>query len=475
MFSLIYRPVIAISIVLGLLVMIELVALDSISWRNQQRINLIYEDIKHGHQLQQLIFELLNEHIQYSSNPSLKKKPPPELHNKIIYFLKNQYPEVQGTHDLLRDIQQLFVSVEQGNQQDLTRALLLSHELLHRLFQEEEHLLDQVYTDSQLEMKLAIFVPIIILITFVLFGRYFIKRQIIIPLNAFKSLITNLIKGEKKPIEQEQIDPAMQPLFNSYNRLVSRLSELEQEHQAHTDSLENEIRNATHTLLEQSHSLARAERLAAVGELAASAAHELRNPLAGIQVALENLHHECDNTDMAERLRLVVSEINRLASRLNQLLAYSKQTPEGAKQIKLFQLVDDLLTLLKYQVKENISFDYDVSENLTVFLPENELRQTLLNLLLNSIQSIGDQRGKVTLHAKQLEQQVEIQICDTGPGFPEAILQQGIRPFVSYKEQGTGLGLSMVQRFAKSHSGMLKINNNSEGHACVKLTLKNSR
>ncbi len=475
MFQLIYRPVIAISIVLGLLVMIELIALDSISWRNQQRINIIYQDIKHGHQLQQLIFELLNEHIQTSSPTSLRKTPRSELHKKIIRFLENQYPTVAGTNELLQEIQNLFASVEQGNQQDLTKALLLSHELLHRLFQEEEHLLDQVYTDSQLEMKLAIFVPIIILITFLLFGRYFIKRQIIIPLNAFKQLIANLTKGEKKPIEQEQIDPAMQPLFSSYNRLVSRLSELEQEHQAHTHSLENEVRNATHTLLEQSHSLARAERLAAVGELAASAAHELRNPLAGIQVALENMQSDCDNEDFEERLRLVNSEINRLTGRLNELLAFSKQAPEKAKNFNLFQLVDDLLTLLKYQVKENITFDYHVNENFMVFLPENELRQTLLNLLLNSIQSIGKQQGKINLFARQHQKQIEIEICDTGSGFPEAFLQQGIRPFASYKEHGTGLGLPMVQRFAKSHGGMLKINNNSQGHACVKLTLKNSQ
>ena len=263
----------------------------------------------------------------------------------------------------------------------------------------------------------------------------------------------------------------MQPLFNNYNRLVTRLSELEQEHQKYTHSLEKEVRNATHTLLEQSHSLARAERLAAVGELAASAAHELRNPLAGIQVALENMCIDSSDDDMTERLQMVNSEINRLTGRLNDLLAYSRQTPEKAKHIDLFQLINELITLLKYQVKENISLQFQVEENIKVFLPESELRQALLNLLLNAIQSIGAQEGTVNLLVKHQHKKLIIEISDSGAGFPETLLEQGIRPFASYKEQGIGLGLPMVHRFAKSQGGMLELKNDSQGHACASLIL----
>ncbi|SMG65715.1 protein containing ATP-binding region, ATPase-like domains [methanotrophic bacterial endosymbiont of Bathymodiolus sp.] len=260
-------------------------------------------------------------------------------------------------------------------------------------------------------------------------------------------------------------------MFNNYNRLVTRLSELEQEHQLHTHTLEKEVRSATHTLLEQSHTLARADRLAAVGELAASTAHELRNPLAGIQVALENMLQDCNDEDLNERLQMVKSEINRLTGRLNDLLAFSRQTPEKAKNIDLYVLINELMTLVNYQVKENISLQYQVEENTRAFLPENELRQALLNLLLNAIQSIGSQTGSVNLQAKLQDNKLIIKISDTGAAFPDALLEQGIRPFASYKDKGTGLGLPMVQRFAKSYGGTLELKNDSQGYACASLIL----
>ena len=188
----------------------------------------------------------------------------------------------------------------------------------------------------------------------------------------------------------------------------------------------------------------------------------------------ERVFDSVNDDDMLERLQLVNSEINRLTGRLNDLLAYSRQTPEKAKHIDLYQLINELITLLKYQVKENISLRYQVEENTKVFLPESELRQALLNLLLNSIQSIGAQTGTVNLQVKHLQNKLIIEISDSGAGFPEFLLEQGIRPFASYKEQGTGLGLPMVQRFAKSQGGMLELNNDSQGHACASLILPDS-
>ena len=123
----------------------------------------------------------------------------------------------------------------------------------------------------------------------------------------------------------------------------------------------------------------------------------------------------------------------------------------------------------KYQVKENVTLQYHVEEDMTVFLPENELRQALLNLIFNAIQSIGSQKGTVNLKVKQQGNDLIIRITDTGEPFPLALLEQGIRPFASYKENGTGLGLPMVQRFAKAYGGKLGILNNREGHACATL------
>ena len=110
-----------------------------------------------------------------------------------------------------------------------------------------------------------------------------------------------------------------------------------------------------------------------------------------------------------------------------------------------------------------------LSTDINPVLPETELRQALLNLLLNSIQEISGQGGTVTVDVSSNNQQLSIAVQDSGSGFPEAILSKGIKPFVSTREHGTGLGLSMVQRFAKSHNGHLVLSNNAQGHACATL------
>jgi signal transduction histidine kinase len=475
MHKLIYRPFVIIGLVLGVLIIAELVALGSMTWRNQQRIDTIKQDIKQGNQLQQLVFELLKHQwveTALASHGLEQTKPhQADAHKKIIDLIEKQYPITKNTSKSLKRLQQLLISNEQDSQRDQIHVLQISREVLLQQIQEEERLLNEMYLDSQLELKLAILIPSGIFIIFLSFGFLFFKRHIMTPVNALDKLLSNLIEGEKQPIKDVQIDSMMQPLFNNYNRLVTRLSELEQEHQSHTQLLEKEVRNATHTLLEQSNSLARADRLAAVGELAASAAHELRNPLAGIQVALENMLLDCHDEDMNERLQLVNLEINRLTGRLNDLLTFTKQTPEKAKTINLYRLIDELMTLLKYQVKENISLQYQLEKNLTVFLPESELRQALLNLLLNAIQSIGTEDGKVNLQVEHQANRLMIEISDTGAAFPESLLEQGIRPFTSHKEKGTGLGLPMVQRFARSHGGSLELKNDSQGYACASLIL----
>ncbi len=472
----IYRPFIIVAMVLGSLVMIELFALGGMTWRNLQRIETIKQDIEQGNQLLQLVFEMLNNQEQAAASSSpladvTGRQGHWELRSQILDFLEKRHPAGKDERQSLKELQDLLAHVGQGTRMDLAKALRLSREVLLQQIREEEELLDKVYSDSQLELQLAILIPSSIFLLLLVTGNFFLNRRVFTPIRALEKLLSNLVKGERRPIEEGASDSVMQPLFNNYNQLVTRLSELEKEHRSHTDTLEKEVRQVTRTLLEQSHSLARAERLAAVGELAASTAHELRNPLAGIQMALENMYNEITDEEMAGRLQLVNQEVKRLTGRLNDLLAYSRQTPEKAKHIDLTRLIDELMTLLQYQAQENIALQHRVEESLHIFLPENELRQALLNLLLNAIQSIGDQAGTVDLHVCRRHDQVFFKITDSGSAFPEELLEQGVRPFASYREHGTGLGLPMVQRFAKAHGGKLELQNDSQGHACATFIL----
>jgi len=294
---------------------------------------------------------------------------------------------------------------------------------------------------------------------------------VLAPLDSLKNLLQKLADGDRQPIQQTVDDPVMQPLFDNYNQLVLRLTELEQEHLTNTSELETKVRHITSELFEQSQQVARSERLSVVAELAASTAHELRNPLAGIQLALDNIILDNRDYDLAERLQTVSDEVKRLTQHLNDLLALTRTSSKLPDKININQVCWELKQFLKYQMPESISLNYQIEEDLTVYLPETEFRLALINILLNAIQAIGNQPGQIQLSAKQQDDQIVLTVQDSGPGFAESLLKNGIQPFVSLKDKGTGLGLAMVQRFIKSQQGVMRLVNNCNGNACVTLVL----
>jgi two-component system NtrC family sensor kinase len=211
--------------------------------------------------------------------------------------------------------------------------------------------------------------------------------------------------------------------------------------------------------------------MAVVGELAARLAHELRNPLAGMQMALTNLQREISEHDKAQRLGLVVDELNRVTALLNSLLDQSRHHPEPVKLMRLAPVIEELLTLARYQTPETIQIEQDIAEEIECRLPENGLRRTLLNLILNACQAIGDQPGHIRVSARIEKDSLIIDVTDDGPGFPPTLLQSGIRPFISTRSDGTGLGLASVQRFATDLQGRLELRNVEPHGARVTLIL----
>lgn len=467
--NILYRPIAIIGATLGLFIMIELIALGGITWRNLHRINIVKQDIAEGQDLQQKLFDLYLHQLENIARSSIPLKHDPELLNSIIGSLERHYPDAPETLELIEISKRLSDSEPDQYRQDLIDTLKLAGVFFNQQIVEERQLLNQVYADSELELNFAIIFPAFVFLTLLVIDLRFLRRKILAPLNALKELLSLLADGKPQPIEDRGIEPALQPLFANYNRLIIRLDELEREHENHRQSLEQKIRSATQTLLEQSRSLARSDRLAAIGELAASTAHELRNPLAGIQAALRNIQNESTDAELTERLQLIVNETKRISQRLNELLSFAKHTPELPKPVDLATVVDELLTLLKYQTADTIEFISRIDTDCRPILPETELRQALLNLLLNACQEMPETGGTITIEIFTTANRLFIEVHDTGPGFSEQLLTQGIRPFVSTHEHGTGLGLPMVRRFAKSFGGELQLMNDAQGHACVSL------
>jgi signal transduction histidine kinase len=354
---------------------------------------------------------------------------------------------------------------------ELAETLTLVAEVGRSARTQEAALLTRLERQNSLQLRLELAAPLAILSVGILLLPV-ARRRIIKPLDAFGHQLANLADGIFTPAQvNKDVDPFLLPLHRQFNSLAQRLQELEAAHRAREVSLETEVGRTTRQLLEQQRNLARAERLAATGELAASVAHELRNPLAGIQMTLSNLRTELTDPDLIERVDLVADEVARLSRLLTELLDVGRRAPEPPRVVRLAEVVDDILALTRCQLTPEIRLDSRVDPTLTCRLPPDRLRQALLNLVLNAGGALGERGGEIIIEAAVDGTNLRITVSDNGPGLPPELLDTGIRPFFSTRERGTGLGLAMVRRFARDVGGSLELANRVPHGAQVTLIL----
>jgi signal transduction histidine kinase len=134
-------------------------------------------------------------------------------------------------------------------------------------------------------------------------------------------------------------------------------------------------------------------------------------------------------------------------------------------------LIRDLLALTRYQIAESVELASDAPAGLPVHLPESGIRQALLNLILNAADAMDSSSGLICIKAGIDARGLRIDVFDNGPGFSQDMLNYGIRPFRTSRQRGTGLGLAMVQRFAKNSGGTIKLSNQQPHGACVSVLL----
>lgn len=352
----------------------------------------------------------------------------------------------------------------------LRDARLLIRKVLVGELDAQESLLVEKRAAARREQHIALGLLAGLLMVLIPLGRR-IRHNIIGPLDTLGNLMTLMSRQDYTSASTDKVDPMLLPLFENYNRMVDRLVTLEQAHQQREETLAAAVRRATRILLTQQHRVAQAERLGAIGEIAASVAHELRNPLTATYMALQNLHRDLDDRDLVARVDLIIIEILRINRQLDLLLEGARQTPEPLVDVDVVAVLGELRTLIRYQINEKIDLDLDAPATLACRLPEEQFRQCVLNLILNAAQVLGEGPGTIRLQTDMTGNKLRLMVEDDGPGFPAQMLESGVRAFSSWRNGGTGLGLLMVRRFAHDLGGNLSLENRTPHGARLILEL----
>ena len=227
--------------------------------------------------------------------------------------------------------------------------------------------------------------------------------------------------------------------------------------------------------------LRQSERMAAVGELSAAISHEIRNPLASINNAVEMLVESIETTDPQDRrlLEVILKESDRLQKISNEFLDFARMNNPDITSLNLKQLVDDVLILVDNDPRatDDITIVSRIPDEVEVLFDSDQLRQLVLNVVINSLDAL-DGRGGIDimagLHHEAADKYVRLVMIDNGPGFPKESLRSMFEPFFSTKKNGTGLGLALVRKIAVANGGRVFARNGVNGGAEVILDMKSA-
>ena len=227
--------------------------------------------------------------------------------------------------------------------------------------------------------------------------------------------------------------------------------------------------------------LVESERMATLGRLVRTIAHEVRNPLGSIRLGTQLLQHTETEVDAPVRTRsdkvqlsqkevkeytaIIIKEVDRLNRFIEQLLAFSKPAMQAAKQTDIHHLLDNSLAICRPELELHaitVATQYDTNCP-QVNINEDGITQVLLNLFYNAIEAM-DTGGTLTIQTEYLSasEVVCVRIQDDGPGIPAEDIPMLFDPFYTTKQKGTGLGLYISQKILAEHHGSIEVDANLE-------------
>jgi two-component system NtrC family sensor kinase len=292
-----------------------------------------------------------------------------------------------------------------------------------------------------------------------------ISSRLAKPINELENTARRVASGERNVEIAIRTRDEIGDLARAFNEMTRTLSMRERNIRELNSDLElkvSELEEKHQLLVKTKQELVRAEKLAAIGELAAGVAHEINNPMAIIRGNVELLQMsvsaEAENREEVDTIYLQVGRVERIVSNLIKF-ARQEQTCFGGVDIN--RMLHEILTQVRHQIPLTgiTSVEQYDSELKSILGDSDQLQQVFTNLVINGIQSMQAEGGTLTLGTLL---HVEAGVCeaiisDTGSGIAEEILEQIFNPFFTTKKQGVGLGLSISYGIIKEHGGRIDV------------------
>ena len=304
-------------------------------------------------------------------------------------------------------------------------------------------------------------------------GYIVLTRNTVAPILGLARATREVAQGDLTVRVTTDSETEIGALYEAFNTMTGRLEEYEREHNEFNYSLESlveertsELRAANSSLRKAQSELVRMEKIAALGQIAASVNHEIKTPLNSLYLNLQLLTRKINKLEIGEDktrsgllsvTTVIDNEIQRISEILEEFVQYARFAPPDLRPDDLNAVLRNLTEMIGENASQSgVTVALELVERpLTVLLDRKKITQALLNLAVNAIHAMPE-GGKLTLRTKLTETgEVALAITDSGTGIESADLERIFEPFFTKKEKGMGFGLAIVKRIIEDHHGAI--------------------
>ncbi len=337
---------------------------------------------------------------------------------------------------------------------------------------------EEAFNEIDLLVKKAII--IFIISTLLIVGiSYGVIGRATGPIKRLSETVTSFANGHFGKTVSTSRKDEIGNLIDGFNVMAEKLKKAYTELEGKVDASNKELEVAYQMLKQRQEQLIRSEKMAALGQLSAGIAHEIRTPLTSIKIFIQSLAKEIDlDENQKEDFRIVMREIDRMNENITRFLNFARPEEPLFQAINVATLVKDAIKLLATKLR-NSGIHLDISlpeEHPPVEGDPKQLAQVFLNLLLNAVEAMPQGgtltiRSAVKVNPDSHQELLQLVIQDTGHGVPEKDRPYVFDPFFTTKEGGTGLGLSIVYSIVQKHNGRIEVESELEKGSSFILSL----